>query len=82
MERHRGIVRWFNSSKGFGFLGHELGSDVFVHYSAIQCEGFRTLAEGQAVEFSIIEGTQGPQADQVKVIESHVANEVPSRQQR
>jgi len=82
MERYRGLVKWFNNSKGFGFIGYELGPDVFVHYSAIQSEGFRSLTEGQAVEFSIIQGSQGPQADKVTVIDPHADDEIPSEQRR
>ena len=55
----RGTVKWFNEKKGFGFIQQEGGADVFVHFSAIQGDGFKTLAEGQAVEFEIIEDTKG-----------------------
>ena len=65
MAQHQGEVKWFNNAKGFGFLGREDGPDVFVHYSAIQLEGYKSLKEGQKVEFDIIQGTQGPQADKV-----------------
>nr|ADF28646.1 cold shock protein [Bacillus subtilis] len=58
-------VKWFNSEKGFGFIEVEGGSDVFVHFSAIQGEGFKTLEEGQAVSFEIVEGNRGPQAANV-----------------
>ena len=64
-ERVTGTVKWFNASKGFGFLAREGGPDVFVHYSAIQSEGFRTLQEGQQVEFEIEQGPKGLQAANV-----------------
>jgi len=57
--RKRGTVKWFNEAKGFGFIQQAGGEDVFVHYSAIQGDGFKTLAEGQAVEFEIVEGPKG-----------------------
>ncbi len=60
-----GKVKWFNSEKGFGFIEREDGDDVFVHFSAIQAEGFKTLEEGQDVEFEIVEGDRGPQAANV-----------------
>ncbi|MDW7673957.1 MAG: cold-shock protein [Bacillota bacterium] len=60
-----GKVKWFNQEKGFGFIEREDGDDVFVHFSAIQEEGFKTLAEGQEVEFDIVEGARGPQAANV-----------------
>ncbi|MFD1706661.1 cold-shock protein [Siminovitchia sediminis] len=60
-----GTVKWFNSEKGFGFIEVEGANDVFVHYSAIQGEGFKTLDEGQQVEFEIVEGQRGPQAENV-----------------
>jgi CspA family cold shock protein len=61
----QGKVKWFNGTKGFGFLEQENGKDVFVHFSAIQGDGFRTLEEGQAVEFDIVDGPKGPQAANV-----------------
>ena len=60
-----GRVKWFNDSKGYGFIEQEGGKDIFVHYSAIQGEGFKSLAEGQNVEFEITEGAKGPQATNV-----------------
>jgi CspA family cold shock protein len=60
-----GKVKWFNEAKGFGFIQQENGADVFVHYTAIDGNGFRTLAEGQSVEFEIVEGPKGPQAQKV-----------------
>ncbi|WAA13299.1 cold-shock protein [Fervidibacillus halotolerans] len=62
---NQGKVKWFNTEKGFGFIEIEEGNDVFVHYSAIQGEGFKTLEEGQAVSFDIVEGARGPQAANV-----------------
>jgi CspA family cold shock protein len=67
-ERVTGTVKWFNSGKGYGFIAREGGPDVFVHYSAIQSEGFRTLEEGQRVEFTIEQGQKGPQASNVIVL--------------
>ena len=61
----QGKVKWFNAEKGFGFIEREDGDDVFVHFPAIQSDGFRTLEEGQAVEFDIVEGDRGPQAANV-----------------
>ena len=66
-ERIIGKVKWFNSEKGYGFLAQDNGPDVFVHYSAIQGGGYRTLTEGQAVEFSIEQGPKGLQASNVVV---------------
>ena len=67
-ERVTGTVKWFNASKGYGFIAREGGPDVFVHFSAIQTEGFKTLNEGQAVEFEIEQGPKGLQAANVKAI--------------
>ena len=61
----KGTVKWFNAEKGYGFIRVEGGDDVFVHYSAIQGEGFKTLDEGQLVEFDITQGNRGPQAANV-----------------
>ena len=60
-----GRVKWFNDAKGYGFIEQEGGRDIFVHYTAIVGEGFKSLTEGQKVEFEIIEGAKGPQATQV-----------------
>jgi cold shock protein len=65
VAQYTGTVKWFNNAKGYGFLGREGGPDVFVHYSSIQIEGYKSLKEGDEVEFDIIEGSKGPQADQV-----------------
>lgn len=61
----QGRVKWFNAEKGYGFIEREDGGDVFVHYSAINEEGFKTLEEGQSVKFEIVEGARGPQASNV-----------------
>jgi cold shock protein len=61
----QGTVKWFNAEKGYGFIEQEGGDDVFVHFSAIQTDGFKTLEEGQRVEFDIVEGARGPQAANV-----------------
>lgn len=61
----KGTVKWFNAEKGYGFLEVEGGNDVFVHFSAIQGDGFKTLEEGQSVEFDVVEGNRGPQAENV-----------------
>lgn len=61
----KGTVKWFNESKGFGFITKEDGGDVFVHYSAIQGNGFKTLAQGQAVSFEVVDGPKGPKAEKV-----------------
>ncbi len=66
-DREIGTVKWFNGSKGYGFISREGGDDVFVHYSAIQTEGFKTLDEGQRVEFSVEQGAKGLQATNVVV---------------
>ncbi|AFM22231.1 MAG TPA: cold-shock protein [Acetomicrobium flavidum] len=64
----QGTVKWFNESKGYGFITADTGKDVFVHYSAIQQDGFKTLAEGQRVSFEIVQGTKGPQASEVTAL--------------
>jgi CspA family cold shock protein len=65
----KGQVKWFDQKKGYGFIAQEDGDDLFVHYSAIEREGFKTLDEGDEVEFEISEGKKGPQATNVKVVE-------------
>ncbi|RCW52477.1 MULTISPECIES: cold-shock protein [Halanaerobium] len=65
---YTGKVKWFDEKKGYGFIEREDGDDVFVHFSALQQEGFKTLEEGQEVEFEIVEGDRGPQAENVEVI--------------
>jgi cold shock protein len=65
MSQYRGSVKWFNNAKGYGFLGREGGNDVFVHYSSIQLDGYKSLKEGEVVEFDVIQGVKGPQADKV-----------------
>lgn len=65
-----GTVKWFNESKGYGFIAQESGPDVFAHFSAIQGSGFKTLAEGQKVEFEITQGQKGPQAENIVVVVS------------
>ena len=65
MNKEQGTVKWFNSSKGYGFIKRETGEDVFVHYSAIQESGYRSLEEGSAVEFEVVKGPKGLQAANV-----------------
>lgn len=67
-ERVLGTVKWFSNEKGYGFISREEGDDVFVHYSAITADGFRTLQEGQQVEFTIEESPKGPQAANVELV--------------
>jgi cold shock protein len=65
MSQFKGSVKWFNNAKGYGFLGREEGNDVFVHYSSIQLDGYKSLKEGEVVEFDVVQGVKGPQADKV-----------------
>jgi cold shock protein len=69
MARIEGTVKWFNDAKGFGFISREGGPDVFVHFSAIQSQGFKSLAEGDRVEFEIVQGQKGAQASDVAKVE-------------
>lgn len=64
----QGVVKWFNAEKGFGFIAVEGGADVFVHYSAIQADGYRSLEENQRVDFDITQGPKGPQAENVRPV--------------
>ena len=64
----QGTVKWFNDAKGFGFISRQNGEDVFVHFSAIQSNGFRSLPEGQAVQFSVVKGPKGLQAENVTIL--------------
>ncbi len=64
----QGTVKWFNDAKGFGFISRENGPDVFVHFSAVQSNGFRSLQEGQAVQFDVVKGPKGLQAENVQVL--------------
>lgn len=66
MSHYQGAVRWFNNSKGYGFLGRDGAPDVFVHYSAIQTDGYKSLKEGEPVEYDVIQGEKGLQADHVR----------------
>lgn len=67
-ERETGTVKWFNATKGYGFITRDAGGDVFVHYSAINTQGYRSLEEGQRVEFAVAEGKKGLQAQDVNVV--------------
>ncbi|MBX3009379.1 MAG: cold-shock protein [Melioribacteraceae bacterium] len=67
-ERENGTVKWFNATKGFGFIERAQGGDVFVHFSSVKQEGFRSLEKGQKVEFSVGDGPKGPQAQDVVIV--------------
>ncbi len=66
MSQYIGTVKWFNNAKGYGFLGRDDGPDVFVHYTSIQIDGYKSLKEGEPIVFGIVQGERGPQADQVR----------------
>jgi CspA family cold shock protein len=68
-EREDGTVKWFNNTKGYGFIERSQGGDVFVHYSSLPGDGYRTLQEGQKVSFVVVDGEKGPQAQEVEVVE-------------
>lgn len=68
-DREQGTVKWFNDSKGFGFIQRESGEDIFVHFRAIQGDGYRSLKDGQKVEFNVVEGQKGLQAEEVVKID-------------
>jgi len=68
VERMKGTVKWFNNAKGYGFLGRDDGPDVFIHYSSITTEGYKSLQEGDKVEFEIVQGQKGPQAANVSKV--------------
>ncbi len=69
----RGHVKWFNNDKGYGFIGYRQNEDIFVHYSAIELDGYKTLSEGQLVEFKLIETSKGYQAINVKLLNANTA---------
>ena len=73
---NKGTVKWFNNQKGYGFISDEQGNDIFVHFSGINSDGFKSLEEGQAVEFDVVDGAKGPQATNVTKLYSAV-NHVP-----
>jgi CspA family cold shock protein len=65
MAQYKGVVRWFNNAKGYGFVGREGGPDVFCHFSSIQSDGYKSLKDGDEVEFDVVQGEKGPQTDNV-----------------
>src|SRR5207302_8798850 len=82
VDRLKGTVKWFNNAKGYGFIGRDDGPDVFVHYSAISSEGYKSLQEGDPVEFEIVQGQKGPQAANVsKPSQEQSSQEQASREQ-
>lgn len=68
MGQYKGTVKWFNNAKGYGFIGRDDAPDLFVHYSSIRQDGYKRLQEGDELEFDVVEGAKGPQADQVVVV--------------
>lgn len=82
VAEHKGIVKWFNNTKGYGFIGRDDGPDVLIHHSAIQLGGFKTLKEGDEVEFDIVQGEKGPQADQVICLKHVLTGQPDSKDAR
>jgi CspA family cold shock protein len=70
MGQYKGTIKWFNNAKGYGFVGRDGAPDLFVHYSSIQHDGYKSLREGDEIEFDVVQGAKGPQADQVVVVKS------------
>lgn len=70
MGQYKGVMKWFNNARGFGFVGREDGPDIFVHYSAIQMEGYKGLKEGDEIAFDIVQGAKGPQAGNVTLLKA------------
>lgn len=68
MGHYKGTIKWFNNAKGYGFVGRDGAPDLFVHYSSIQQDGYRSLREGDEIEFDVVQGSKGPQADQVVIV--------------
>lgn len=69
LDREQGVVKWFNDSKGFGFIQRDSGEDIFVHFRSIQGDGYRSLKDGEKVEFTVVEGDKGLQAEEVRKLE-------------
>ncbi|HZQ44562.1 MAG TPA: cold shock domain-containing protein [Acidobacteriaceae bacterium] len=68
MGQYKGVIKWFNNAKGYGFVGRDGAPDLFVHYTSIQHDGYKSLREGDQIEFDVVQGQKGPQADQVVVV--------------
>jgi CspA family cold shock protein len=68
MAQHRGTIKWFNNAQGYGFIGREDAPDLFVHYSSVQQEGYKSLREGDEIEFDVVQGSDGPRANQVVIV--------------
>ncbi|MGD2207607.1 MAG: cold-shock protein [Anaerolineae bacterium] len=75
-RKETGTVKWFSNAKGYGFISREVGDDVFVHHSAIESDGFRSLREGQRVEFTVEQSPKGPRAAHVKAVGSYASNSI------
>ena len=82
MARQQGAIKWFSNAKGYGFIGRNQGDDIFVHYSAIQMDGYKMLSEGDVVEFEVIQGEKGPQAADVTLIRPGNKNSKPIKKMR